>query len=58
MKENRGRPARGWDPLAALRLPRELVKQVDDRVKRNGGSRSAAVRGFIDKGFAEPRSGQ
>jgi predicted DNA-binding protein len=52
-KKRRGRPATGKDPLIALRLPLALIKKLDDWAKENGVSRSAAVRGFIERGLGE-----
>jgi hypothetical protein len=51
-KKRPGRPATGRDPTFALRLPRALIERVDDWAKKNGVSRSAAIRAFIEKGLA------
>jgi len=50
--KKRGRPATGKDPLVALRLPAEMIAEVDDWAARNAvASRSGAIRALIEKGL-------
>jgi Arc/MetJ-type ribon-helix-helix transcriptional regulator len=62
--KKRGRPATGKDPLVAVRLPPEMIREIDAWAKHNtGGSRSEAIRRFIEKALAgtiaprQPRKG-
>ncbi len=52
-----GRPMLGAEAaeFVALRLPPELVKEVDAWMARTKVSRSAAVRDLIERGLASPR---
>jgi len=52
-KKKRGRPATGQDPLAALRLPTELLREIDNWRRAQPGlpSRSAAIRYLVECGL-------
>jgi Arc/MetJ-type ribon-helix-helix transcriptional regulator len=49
-KRSRGRAATGKDPLVGVRLPPQLIKQIDTWAKREGvSSRSEAIRRLVDQ---------
>jgi Arc/MetJ-type ribon-helix-helix transcriptional regulator len=49
-KRSRGRPATGKDTLVGVRLPPQLIKQIDTWAKRKGvSSRSEAIRRLVDQ---------
>jgi hypothetical protein len=51
-KRGRGRPATGRDPVAAVRLPKNVMSAVDKWAKRNGiKSRSEAFRLLLGYGL-------
>ena len=50
-KKRRGRPATGRDPLVAARLPKEIIKQIDQEAKSKGVTRSAALRAIVERGL-------
>jgi hypothetical protein len=55
-KRGRGRPATGKDPLYALRVPDELMQQVDHWGKENEArSRSEAIRRLLELGLSTQR---
>jgi len=61
-KRSRGRPATGKDPLVGVRLPPEMIKQIDTWAKREGvTSRSEAIRRLVDQSLVaatqQPRRG-
>jgi hypothetical protein len=52
--KKRGRPATGKDPLVALRLPPEMIADVDGWAERyDKASRSEAIRALIERGLKE-----
>jgi Arc/MetJ-type ribon-helix-helix transcriptional regulator len=62
-KRRRGRPATGKDPLVGVRLPPEMIKQIDTWAKREGvASRSEAIRRLVDQSLLpatqQPRTGK
>jgi Arc/MetJ-type ribon-helix-helix transcriptional regulator len=61
-KRGRGRPATGKDPLVGVRLPPEMIKQIDTWAKREGvASRSEAIRHLVEQSLLaatqQPRRG-
>jgi Arc/MetJ-type ribon-helix-helix transcriptional regulator len=61
-KAGRGRPSTGKDPLVAVRLSTERIKQIDAWAKREGAaSRSEAIRRLVDQSLVaatqQPRRG-
>jgi len=50
-KPKRGRPATGFDPVLTVRLPDDLVKGLEAWAKKNGLTRSDAIRQFIELGI-------
>jgi hypothetical protein len=47
-----GRPATGHDPFVGIRLPQELIDQIETWSKTNdAGSRSAAIRRLVQLGL-------
>jgi hypothetical protein len=61
-KPGRGRPATGKDPLVALRLSTERIKQIDAWAKREGvASRAEAIRRLVNESLVaatqQPRMG-
>jgi Ribbon-helix-helix protein, copG family len=50
-----GRPPRpgGRDPVIAVRLPRELLAQVDEWADGIGANRSDAIRRLLEAGLAK-----
>jgi hypothetical protein len=55
--KKRGRPATGNDAVRAVRLPDDLVKEIDRWAKRQGGkktpTRSEAIRRLIEIGLSK-----
>jgi Arc/MetJ-type ribon-helix-helix transcriptional regulator len=50
--KKRGRPATGKDPLYALRISDELMREVDRWAEANDSpSRSEAIRRLIERGL-------
>ncbi len=48
-KEKRGRLATGRDPSLRIRLPREMIRQIDEWSKQSGAeTRSEAIRHLLD----------
>lgn len=54
--KKRGRPATGKDPLITMRLPEEMIAQLDARAAAANVSRSEIVRRMIEAGLRK-RSG-
>ena len=52
-KKKRGRPATGRDPLVALRLPTELIRELDGWCERAEVNRSEAIRRWVENGLME-----
>jgi Arc/MetJ-type ribon-helix-helix transcriptional regulator len=51
--KKRGRPATGRDPFIGIRLPREMITQIDEWSKRSGTeTRSEAIRRLVELGLA------
>jgi Arc/MetJ-type ribon-helix-helix transcriptional regulator len=51
--KKRGRPATGRDRFIGIRLPREMITQIDEWSKRSGTeTRSEAIRRLIELGLA------
>jgi hypothetical protein len=50
--KKRGRPATGKDPFVGVRLPDEMIEAVDGWADKNGTTRSAAIRQFIEQGLS------
>jgi Ribbon-helix-helix protein, copG family len=50
-KRGRGRPATGRDPHIALRVPPEMLAEIDDWAQRNDLSRSKAMRELMAIGL-------
>ena len=46
--KKRGRPATGRDPLVGVRIPIELIAEIDTWAKHNKITRSEAVRQLIE----------
>lgn len=57
--KRKGRPPKpgGRDPLVTVRLPRELLTQIEGTAKAGGVSRSDALRDAIVRG-AKPNKGK
>ena len=57
-QKKRGRPATGHDPLVGIRLPPEMINQVEEWSKKNGAeTRSEGIRRLIERGLAsEPQA--
>src|SRR5580692_1255824 len=54
--EKRGRPATGRDPFVGVRLPREMIEQIDEWSKQSGAeTRSEAIRRLVELGLARTR---
>ena len=49
--KKRGRPATGRDPLVGVRIPVELIAELDGWAKHNSVTRSEAVRQLIEGGL-------
>jgi hypothetical protein len=50
--KKRGRPATGKDPLVAIRMPQELIDEIDAWAKRYANEgRSRAIRRLVDLGL-------
>jgi metal-responsive CopG/Arc/MetJ family transcriptional regulator len=47
-----GRPATGRDPVTAIRLAPELVKEIDAWALSHGVSRSEAIRSLVENALA------
>ena len=50
-RKKRGRPPTGVDPVLTVRLPAELVTALAEWVKKNGTTRSDAIRQFVALGL-------
>jgi predicted DNA-binding protein len=50
--KKRGRPATGKDPLIGFRLPKEMIEAIDRFARKEGTSRSRALRILIERGLA------
>lgn len=48
-----GRPATGKDPMVGFRAPAGLLAEIDAYAKRNGLSRAAAIRRFVEAGLVD-----
>jgi hypothetical protein len=46
--KKRGRPATGRDPLVGVRIPTELIAEIDAWARRSKITRSEAIRQFIE----------
>ena len=62
-RRGRGRPATGKDPLVGVRLPPQIITQIDTWAKREGvASRSEAIRRLVDQSLVaatqQPRRGR
>lgn len=56
IQKKRGRPATGKDPVLPVRLPIEVIKQIDQGASATELTRSAYVRRLIEIGLkAETR---
>ncbi|RTL88123.1 MAG: CopG family transcriptional regulator [Hyphomicrobiales bacterium] len=49
--KKRGRPATGHDPVFSLRLPEELVAEIDELARDQGVGRSEAIRALLAAGL-------
>jgi Arc/MetJ-type ribon-helix-helix transcriptional regulator len=61
-RRGRGRPATGKEPSVGVRLPPEMIKQIDTWAKREGvASRSEAIRRLVEPSLhaatEQPRRG-
>lgn len=48
-----GRPATGKDPMIGFRAPVGLLAEIDAYAKRNGLTRAAAIRRFVEAGLVD-----
>jgi hypothetical protein len=55
-KPGRGRPATGRDPMIGLRAGKQLTAAIDAWAKRNGVTRSEAIRRLVEIGLAGGRT--
>jgi hypothetical protein len=53
LPKKRGRPATGKDPLVALRMPSELIEQIEMWAKYQKTGRSEAIRRLVYTGLAK-----
>ena len=54
-KRGRGRPATGVDPVLTVRLPDELIEQLEAFAKKRSLTRSDAIRQCIEMGIRRGR---
>ena len=50
-RKKRGRPPTGVDPLVGVRLPPQMISNIDQWAKQNNLSRSEAIRRLIERAF-------
>jgi hypothetical protein len=50
-KKPRGRPAKGKDPLVKMRMPNELIVQVEAWATANEITRSETIRQLVELGL-------
>jgi Arc/MetJ-type ribon-helix-helix transcriptional regulator len=51
-RKKRGRPPTGVDPLVGVRLPPQMISNIDRWAKENDLSRSEAIRRLLEKALA------
>jgi hypothetical protein len=52
-KKKMGRPATGRDPAVTVRIPPDMLDEIERWAKANGCSRSAAVVAMIGRGLKQ-----
>jgi len=58
-KRGRGRPATGSAPIVPLRLPGELIDEIDTWAETHeAASRSSAIRSLIELGLQRSKKGK
>ena len=55
VKPKRGRPATGKDPFVGVRLPTELISQIDAIAMKSKVTRSEAIRQLLEAGLSKKR---
>jgi hypothetical protein len=58
IQKKRGRPATGKDPVVTIRMPADLIEQVDAWAKYQQTGRSEAVRSLIELGLVAAPKGK
>jgi hypothetical protein len=54
IRKKRGRPATGKDPLVALRMPPDLILDLDQWAVDRDLSRSSAIRKLLEQALSAP----
>jgi Arc/MetJ-type ribon-helix-helix transcriptional regulator len=54
-RKKRGRPATGVDPLVGIRLPPEMIRQLDELAAAQASNRSEVIRHLLEQALRRKR---